>query len=358
MVAFDAGPTLGVRTGVGRYANEVAAALDLLGVEVKRYAVALRGGSSEGLARWRVPARLAQWSWRRVHKPAIGRLTGDVDVVHGTNFVLPELGAVPGVVTVHDLSFLRDDTFPGGTRLRSLVPWSVQRAARVIVPSSAVRDEVVAAYEAPEEKVVVVPEGVSAAFFGATRLSDRALAGFGLRPPFAVAVATIEPRKNLHRLVQAWRAASLAGWTLVVAGPKGWGRKLPATPGVVLLGWVGDETLPGLLAAAEFFCYVSTYEGFGLPPLEAMAAGVPALVGRYSAADEVVGEAALLVDPVDVDAIGEGLTRLAGDERLRRRLAMSGKARAASYSWERAARSTIDVYRAAMGPVGRTPTSS
>jgi glycosyltransferase involved in cell wall biosynthesis len=351
-VAFDAAPTLGVQTGVGRYAHELASALEPLGVGVRRYAVALRGRGSDDVARWRIPARVVQWSWRRMGRPAITRLTGRVDVVHATNFVLPALDGTPGVVTVHDLSFLRSDTFPGGARLRKLVPWSVTRAACVIVPSAAVRGEVLEYTPLPDDAVRVVPEGVSPVFFGATRLSDRALAGLGVQPPFAVAVATIEPRKNLHRLLRAWEAASLDGWSLVLAGPRGWGKQLPRAPGVVPLGWVGDETLPGLLAAAEFFCYVSLYEGFGLPPLEAMAAGAPALVGRYSAAEEVLGEAALLVDPLDVDAIGDGLRRLADDERLRRRLAMSGKARAASYSWQRTGQMTLDVYRAALGRSG------
>jgi alpha-1,3-rhamnosyl/mannosyltransferase len=139
----------------------------------------------------------------------------------------------------------------------------------------------------------------------------------------------------------------------VLAGPKGWGPELPETPGVTLTGWVGDETLPGLLAAAEIFCFPSTYEGFGLPPLEAMAAGVPALVGNYPAAAETVGDAALVVDADDPDALADGLDSLLSDESLRRSYARAGKARAASFTWEATAAATLSAYRATLEAGGR-----
>ncbi|CAN5700286.1 glycosyltransferase family 1 protein [soil metagenome] len=348
-VALDAGPLLDPSTGVGRYTMELRRHLELLGAIVRPYAVSLRGRGDGSVARWRVPARAAQHAWRRFDRPSIARLVGPVDVVHGTNFVLPALGDAPGVVTVHDLSFQRDDTFPGGERLRDLVPWSLRRARRVVVPTNVIADEVVDHYRLRREDVAVTHEGVSEVFFGARPLGSTVLGGMGIPGPFAVAVGTIEPRKNLGRLLRAWRRAAveLEGWTLVLAGPAGWGPGLPSTPGVVPVGWVGDETLPGLLAAADVFCYPSQYEGFGLPPLEAMAAGTAVLVGRYSAADEVLGDAALLVEPTDVDAIAGGLIALATDEGLRRRFAMAGKARAARYTWEATARGTLRAYREA-----------
>jgi glycosyltransferase involved in cell wall biosynthesis len=163
-------------------------------------------------------------------------------------------------------------------------------------------------------------------------------------------VGTIEPRKNLRRLLEAWRSLGdrRRPWTLALAGPRGWGPELPETPAVVTLGWVGDETLPGLLAAADVFCYPSVYEGFGLPPLEAMAAGTAAVVGRYPAAEEVVGDAALLVDPARTDDIAGGLLALMEDEALRKRHARAGRARAARYTWQRTASATLDAYREAL----------
>lgn len=347
-MALDWTPLLDPPTGVGRYTAQLGAALEAHGAVVTRYAIARGAGRSEAKARWRVPTRVVQAAWRRFGRPSIERLVGAVDVVHASNFVLPVSGRIPGVVTIHDLSFLSDHAFPGGHRLRDLVPWSVARAARVVVPSEAVRTELMEWVDVSSDRVVVTPEGVSQVFYGATPLPDSVLATMGVRRPYALAVGTIEPRKNLPRLLDAWRRTQPDGWMLVVAGPAGWGPQLPETSGVRLVGWVGDETLPGLLAAAEVFCYPSLYEGFGLPPLEAMAAGVPALVGAYPAAAETVADAAEIVDPLDVDAIAGALDRLIADESLRGRYARAGKARAASFSWESTAAATLSAYRATL----------
>ena len=346
-VGYDAAPLLDAPTGVGRYAGGLAAELALRDVEIVRFAVSWGAPRTPGVRRWRVPARVARAAWRRWDRPSIERLTGPVDLVHATNFVLPSLGRAPGVVTVHDLSFFRDDTWPGGHRLRDLVPWSVARAAAVIVPTEAIGAEVVDRLGVAEEKVTVTPEGVAPVFFGASPLGEKALARLGIPGPFFVAVGTIEPRKNLTTLLEAWRAVEpeLEGWRLVLAGPKGWGPDLPETRGVIPVGWVGDETLPGLLAAAEAFVYPSLYEGFGLPPLEAMAAGTPAIVGRYSAAEEVLGDAAWLVDPRDVDGFAEALRTLATDASARASYALAGKAQAVGYTWSRTAAATISAYR-------------
>ena len=350
-VAVDSAPLLDPPTGVGRYVRELIRSLESQGLDVVRYAVALRGHPDEPLERLRLPARLVQASWRHFKRPVIESLVGDVDVVHATNFVLPALGRTPGVLTIHDLSFLRDDTFPGGERLRYLVPWSLERASLVVTPTRAVADEVVEYFEFDEDRVAVTHEGIAPHFFGAGRLSDLALGGMGIPGPFVMALGTIEPRKNLPRLLEAWRLvrSELEGWRLVIAGPQGWGQELPATEGVLLLGRVAEETLPGLLAAAEIFCYPSLYEGFGLPPLEAMAAGTPALVGAYPAAAEVLGDAAKLVDPRSAEALAEGLRLLAGDADARKRLAMRGRARALTFTWDQTGRQTVAAYRRVAG---------
>ena len=354
-VAFDAGPLLTRPTGVGRYARELATELERADIEVKRFAFALRGSANPGVARRRLPARVAQLAWRTIGRPKVEALTGPVDIVHATNFVLPASDA-PGVVTIHDLSFLRDDPFPGGERLRELVPWSLERAARVLVPTYAIAGEVSDAYGIASDRIVVTHEGVAPVFFGATPLSDLALARMGISHPYAVAVGTREPRKNLPTLLRAWEAvrADLDGWMLVLAGPRGWGPALPETPGVVAIGWVGDETLPGLVAGAEIFCYPSAYEGFGLPPLEAMAAGTPALVGDHPAAAEVIADAAVIVRGGDVDEVAEGLRRLGTDGALRRRLRVQGRARATGFTWAKTARSTIEGYAGAAAERGIT----
>lgn len=349
-VAFDSGPLLDPPTGVGRYTRELAHALSEAGVVVSPFAVSLRGKADRSMRRWRLPARFAHETWRRTAKPAADRLVGDVDVVHGTNFVLPPT-KLPGVVTVHDLSFLRDDAFPGAASWARMTPWSIERADRVITISDAVADELVDHYGTDRSKIVVTHLGVAPAFFGAAPLSDASLYRLGITRPFVLAAGTLEPRKNLARLVDAWRSLGAVndGWSLVLAGPKGWGPGLPQTPGVVLTGWVGDETLPGLLAAADVFAFPSLYEGFGLPPLEAMATGTACLVGSYRVSAEVVGDAAVVVDPRDTDAIAGGLAGLMADEGKRRSHALAGKARAAGFTWEDTARRTIAVYEAVSG---------
>lgn len=318
-------------------------------IELVPFAISLRGSRQPDIAIRRAPARLMQTMWRSFGRPRIDGLVDAADVVHATNFVLPPTKS-PTVVTVHDLSFLRSDTFPGGKRLRSLVPWSIERADVVIVPTEAIAAELRATYDLGNAPIEVVYEGVAPVFFGARPLADEALARMGIAQPFVLAVGTIEPRKNLKRLLAAWNTvrADLADWTLVIAGPKGWGEELPRSPGVVLVGYVGDETLPGLLAAAELFCYPSLYEGFGLPPLEAMAAGVPAIVGRYSAAPEVVGDAACLVDPLDASELAGALKDLASDVARRAALGRAGRARAAGFTWEATAAGTIAAYEKAM----------
>ena len=345
-VAYDAGPLLGTPTGVGRYAGELASALAARGVELQRYAISLTAPIDPAVRRWKVPARAVQRSWMTFGRPVPRSLFDGTELVHGTNFVLPPTDGRPGVVTVHDLSFHRDDVFPGGRRLREVVPWSLKHAAAAIVPTETVAAELADKHDFPPERIAVTYEGVVPTFFGATPLAATALGGMGIPGPFALAVGTLEPRKNLFRLLEAWRAAASAldGWRLVLAGPKGWGPELPETPGVMPIGYVDDKTLPGLMAAADIFCYPSLYEGFGLPPLEAMAAGTACLVGRYSAAEEVLGDSALLVEPTDADAMAQGLVHLATDDVLRRRLGLEGRACAAGYTWEGTANQTKKVY--------------
>ncbi len=343
-VGYDAGPLLDPPTGVGRYTSELARALEIRGVELRRYAVAWKGKPPDDVQRIRMPAKLAHRTWRAFGRPSVERAVGDVDLVHATNYVLPPTKA-PGVVTIHDLTFLRDDVYPGGQRLRKLVPESLRRAARVITPSVAIADELAERCEYPRDKISVTHEGVSEEFFAASPLSDTALGRLGIAGRFVIAVGTIEPRKNLRTLLAAWRKAELDGHTLVIAGPKGWGPALPETPGVVLTGWVGDSTLPGLYAAADAFCYPSLYEGFGLPPVEAMAAGTPVVAGAYSAATEILGSAALIVDPLDADALAGAIRQALTDDATRAQLRVAGRARAAAYTWDATGKATIDCYR-------------
>ncbi len=340
-VAFDMGAAREQPTGITRYVRELAHALPRGAVDLRPYVVSFTANDvEEDVRHLRLPARALDIGWRFLSRPVIESVVGPVDVVHGTNFVLPPARAAKGVVTVHDLAFARSDGAVRNRRLRAMTPWSVRRADAIIVPSRVVAEEVADRYGVPEERVAVIPEGVSRRFFDASPLSPERLAALGISTPFVAAVGTIQPRKNLNRLIEAWRRAGseLGGWTLALIGPAGWGTQPPTTPGVVRTGWIPDDLLPRVLASASFFCYPSLYEGFGLPPLEAMAAGTPVLVGDYGAAREWLDGAAVFVDREDVDSIADGLRRISADESLRRRIAAAGSERARSFTWERTAR--------------------
>jgi glycosyltransferase involved in cell wall biosynthesis len=257
-------------------------------------------------------------------------------------------GAPPAVVFVHDLTFkVRPSEVPWQQRayLGALCPRSLPAAAAVIVPSATTHDDLLAAYPAVDPaRVHLVPYAAGALGPAAAALPA------GLAPGFLLAVGTVEPRKNYPRLVAAYRRLRDAP-PLVVVGREGWAygdamEVLRSTPGVRLLGHVSDAELLALYRGASALAFPSLYEGFGLPLVEAMREGLPALIGNRGSLPELAAGAALEVDAEDAEAIADGLRRLLEDGRLRRRLAAAGRQRAAQFSWERAARETLSILRA------------
>jgi glycosyltransferase involved in cell wall biosynthesis len=267
--------------------------------------------------------------------------------------------APPAAIFVHDLAFrVRPREVPWQQRLYmgAVLGRAVRQAAAVLVPSESTRRDLLDIYKVPEleERVHVIAEG----------LPPSAPAGplpAGLEPGFILAVGTVEPRKNYPRLLSAFR--HLRGRALpfivngrpgvpelVIAGRAGWAygdtlERIKAEPGVRYLGHVDEPTLTALYESASVLAFPSLYEGFGLPLLEAMAHGVPAVVGAAGALPELALGAAITVKPDDVDAIAGALERLLSDEPLRQKLGEEGKRRAASFSWDRAAEQTLEVLR-------------
>jgi glycosyltransferase involved in cell wall biosynthesis len=270
----------------------------------------------------------------------------------------------PSVVTIHDLgyhAFPEAHTARRRLELQLTTRWSLRAARRVIAISQATRDDLVRHYNADPARIAVVHHGLAAGFRPVEDGAQVAAAAarHGLRGPYFLYVGTLQPRKNLARLIEAYAAAT-AGMAeprplLAIAGRRGWlsaaierrAAELGVAERVRFLGYLPEADLPALLSGALAFLFPSLYEGFGMPVLEAMACGAPVLTSSSSSLPEVAGDAALLVDPRDTGAIAAAIGRLATDAGLRAALRERGLARAAQFSWERCARETLAVLLAA-----------
>jgi glycosyltransferase involved in cell wall biosynthesis len=349
------------RAGVHRYIHELLRHLGQIDHGLRltalagRSAVTPAGNLSVVRSRWptdRAPVRIV---WEQTMQPRLLQQLGS-DVVHAPVYVGPLLAGCPLVVTLHDLSFIRH---PGllrsGSRLylTLLTRLTARRACRVIAVSRHTAEEASQLLGVPSDQMDVVYHGVGEEF---RPLPTEAVEAFrrrqGLPDRYVLYVGTLEPRKNLVRLAEAFAGSGAKGWSLVLAGGMGWGcgdlvnqiRALGMGDRVLFPGYVADDDLPFLYNAAEVFAYPSLYEGFGMPVLEAMACGTPVLASSTSSLPEVSGDAAILVEPGRTDEIAAGLERLASDAALRQDMRERGLKRARRFDWCKAARETAQVY--------------
>nr|WP_297425905.1 glycosyltransferase family 1 protein [uncultured Actinotalea sp.] len=367
IVTLDATPLLGRRTGIGRYVEQLLAVLPaalgrrgLGGDDTVRVSTwTARGGRVEGLPPGvrqtgvRVPARLVRTLWQHGDRPAVERLVGRTDVFHGTNFVSPPTRRAREVVTVHDLTYLHHAATVSAASLayRELVPRALDRGAHVVTPSRTVAAAVRAEYDLPEDRVTATPLGVDAAWFRAAEPptdpgGPAGPTGLGPDGDYLVFVGSLDPRKNLPRLLAAYadlRQRVPDAPTLVLAGPAGRERDLAERPGVRLTGWLDDDALRRLVAGARALVLPSLDEGFGLPVLEALAAGRPVVAADIPAVREVAGPHALLAPPTDVEALGAALEAVldAPDDAAARR---ARREWASGWTWDRCADLTVEAY--------------
>jgi glycosyltransferase involved in cell wall biosynthesis len=310
----------------------------------------------------RLPTSRPVWRilWEQLLQPWVLRQI-EADLVHGPVFVGPLLAFCPTVITIHDLSFFRfPDLFRPANRLylKLVTRLSARRARRLIAVSSHAAAETTRLLGVPLERIDVVYHGVDPAF---RPLPVEQIAEFrqrqGLPERFVLFVGTLEPRKNLTRLVEAFsRIRADENVWLALVGARGWlcddlfARidALGIKDRIIFPGYVMNGELPLWYNAASLLAYPSVYEGFGLPVLEAQACGTPVITSEISSLPEAAGDGALMVDPYDVEALATGMGRLLGDTQLREELQARGRAHAARFSWPRTAADTAAVYRRAL----------
>lgn len=287
-------------------------------------------------------------AWHRFRRPRVQVATGRVDVIHATTAATPPKSA-PLVITVHDLAWRRDPshfTSRGLSFFRRGLEVALRDADLVLCPSTATMHDCIDAGW-PEERLRLVPLGIDVR---RTTESDLATARsrYELKRDYLLWTGTIEPRKNLTTLLEAYRSLD-ADLDLVLCGPRGWNEDLDALVAPVrerlhVLGFVPGDDLRALYAGARVFCWPSLTEGFGFPVLEAMAQGTPVVTSLGTSTEEIAGDAAIVVDPRDPGALAHEVERILGDDALAAKLSDAGRARAAEYTWERTARGVASAY--------------
>lgn len=294
--------------------------------------------------------------WEQFVAPFLLRRSG-AHIFHGTLNVAPLMSPIPTVVTIHDLAFIRfPHTFRAHNRtyLDVATRSSARRAACIFAVSEHTKREVVGILGVPPERVIVTHDAARAHF---RPPNPATLAAFRqkhqLPERFVLFVGTLEPRKNLLTLFEAYsQVARICNIPLIVGGAKGWLYEpvlkrleaLDVRDHVHFVGYIDEEELPLWYAAATVFVFPSIYEGFGMPPLEAMACGTPVITSNTSSLPEVVGNAGIMVDPLNVDALADAIVRLLGDDALKDDLKQRGLQRATLFSWRKTAESTVAAY--------------
>lgn len=363
-IGYDGTPLLGPRSGVGYYTSRLLAAMLSLNPEWEyllysnRPLVPLEAELAKSVPMIsRLPSK--RLVWMQCLLPFLIRSTRP-QLCHFPNAMGPLWQPQPFVLTIHDASlFLFRDYHPR-TRLLSIrltLPLLARRAAAIICVSHHARNELSRILHLDPAKVHVVYEAAPEEFRPVTdpQCLEALRRKYRLPEQFLLHVGTLEPRKNLKRLVQALHRIRRRGRDikLVLVGTRGWHldgfdaeiERLCLEDVVIFTGYVPTEDLPGLFSLATLFVFPSLYEGFGLPPIEAMASGAPVLTSDRGSLPEICGDAARLVDPEDEQALADGIFDLLSDPEARAELSRRGLARAQAFSWKRAARETAAVYR-------------
>ncbi len=325
-VVIDGRPLVGNRTGIGVHTAEIARRLDVTPPPIigSHAEIADRHGLEH--CRFAVDPYPLGVLWQQLSMPKI-----EGDVVWGPHGTLPVTLRTPAVVTIHDFTSI---TMPGRHRLKTILSFnlfigrSLEMAHRVAAVSKAVADGTMRGFGVPASRIEIVPNGVDEFW----------TPGNGAEDDYLLYAGTLEPRKGVEDLIAVWSSLPEPRPRLILAGDPGWRTSIAGAPGVAVRGFVTRQELRDLYRGARAFIYPSRYEGFGLPPLEAMACGAPVIATRTGAIPDYAEGAAILISPASRAELRDAIVRMLGDTGLRQELRASGPERASHYRWDESAR--------------------
>ena len=369
-IGIDARSVLKQRTGVGNYTHNLIQHLSQLDRENQyvlfyshhlnvKFAIPKIDNPNFESKFIRFPNKLLNLMWATVKLPKVDWFVGSVDVYHSPTFCLNALARGKSLITIHDLNFLAYRKFAirsGRWHYAFKIRNYAEKVDAIIADSESTRSEIIKYLKIPEEKIHVIYLGCSPAFqpLSSSETKQKIMEKYQIKGDFILYVGTLEPRKNLRGLIQAYaNSRAKDDFRLVLAGGKGWKYKhifrlvnqLKLQDRVIFCGYVPDSDLPALYNSASVFVYPSFYEGFGLPPLEAMTCGTPVIVSHTTSLPEVVGDAGIYVDPFDIEQISLSIDTVLSDTKLCQTLREQGLKRAKLFSWEKTARETLKLYQ-------------
>jgi len=365
-IGIDIRALNGIKTGIGKYLLHQLDSLANLdnNNEYALFYNSLTGELPSGIpqqdnfrvVRTKIPNRILNVCWAYTALPKVQHLIGGLDLFYSPNYQMPPSGNTPGVLTIHDLVFYHSPemAIPAAVRhYRRRIKFYSERANVIISDSKATTDDII-------KYLDVNPDKISTIYLGAIPLKrndkinlEMVRAKYKLDKPYMLFVGCLEPRKNMTRLFKAFEKAGLyKDIDLVLAGPKGWyfeellneWNGLKSKDIIRWLNYVSDEDLARLYEGAMFFTFPSIFEGFGLPILEAMSAGCPVLTSNKSSMPEVAGDAALYVDPLEIDSIASGMLKLVESKTLRNDLSDKGRERVKLFTWDKSAKQLLSVF--------------
>ncbi len=296
---------------------------------------------------FRLPPTFMDFVWNSLHIWPVEKITGPVDIIHTSDWTEPP-SKYPKITTVHDLiPFKYPQTTTQSIRQahKKRLAWVIRESKKIIAVSQSTKQDLISILKVPSEKIVVIPEGVEEKYYPQPlEIQEIVKRRYKTGDDYLFTLSTVEPRKNQAALIQAYKIVKrrYPNFKLLIGGRTGWGEIITPVEGVLLPGYIPDADLPALYSGCLAFIFPSLYEGFGLPPLQAMACGAAVAVSDVSSLPEVVGEAGVLFDPNSIESIAAGIIEAIEN---RSKMRQNSLEQASKFTWERTAEKTYNVYK-------------